>query len=785
MYLVDVVLPLPLYQSFFYLSKEFLIPGIRVLVPFRNHLLIGMVKDCLKVTEEELSTEIDYKWIEEPLDTSPLIPPTLFNFLDWVSQYYITPIGLVYKIALPPGVFSLPKRRIYLTEKGKKAIEEGYLPEEFSFIKRKGYNLKYFIKKTGISLKDINRFKEKEWIVIKAEFPKTKVPTETFIRLKDLAKIEEEFSKKEIISYLREKIEVPEKIIKRKFPLKEIKSLLEAGVLEKVEYPRIRKIMLSLEIPKKYELTPLQKEIFEGIKNLIIHGGFKPILLYGVTGSGKSFIYLEIIREILKIGGKVLVLVPEIALTTYMEMLLLNYFKEKIALLHSGLSPSERLSEWMRILNDEVDIIIGTRSAIFAPIKKLGLIIVDEEHDLSYKEETLACKYHARDLALIRGKLENIPVILGSATPSIKSFYFAKKGKYHLFMLKERPFASLPEIKFVESKPFKLISEELKKEIEKMLNKGKSVFLYLNRRGYAPLVECEECHYIWSCPNCGIPLTYHKEENSLLCHYCNFEISSLTVCPQCRGFKMKFKKAGTEKIEEEIKKIFPKVEVIRIDRDAVNTEKKLLQVLEKLYRTEPKIIVGTQMGVHGHNFPEVDLVSILKAEEGLFLPHYKSGERIFQLLMQAEGRAGRKREKGKVIFQSSIKDHYAIKYALKQDYEKFYEEEIKLRKRFLFPPFVRLVVIRIEGIKEEKVKEKCIEAKKYLENLFSEMKIKDTEIMGPAPCPFRKLKGFYRWHIILKTKNYKPINNILFKFLTNFKVVGLKLNVDIDPEDLL
>ncbi|HEA83766.1 MAG TPA: primosomal protein N' [Thermodesulfobacterium geofontis] len=785
MYLVDVVLPLPLYQSFFYLSKDFVIPGIRVLVPFKNYHLIGIVKECFEVTEKDLSPEIEYKWIEETLDSSPLVSFNLFSFLEWVSQYYIAPLGLVYKIALPPGVFSLPKKRIYLTEKGKEAVKEGYLPEEFSLIKKKGYDLKYFLRKTGFTMKQISEFKEKGWVVIKSEFPKAKIPTEAFIRIKSDLKLDEKILESEIVKYLKEKIKVPEKILKNRFSSKEIKRLIEKGVLERIEYPKIRKIMVSLEVPEKYQLTSSQKEIFEKIKKLFYQGGFKPILLYGVTGSGKSLIYMEVIREVLKNKKKVLVLVPEIALTTYMEMLLLNYFKNKIALLHSGLSPSERLGEWMRILKDEVDIVIGTRSAIFAPLSNLGLIIVDEEHDPSYKEENLACKYHARDLALIRGKMEDIPVILGSATPSIKSFYFAKKGKYHLFMLKERPFVSLPEIKFIENKKFLLISDELKREIEEVLIGGKSVFLYLNRRGYAPLVECEECHYIWSCPNCGIPLTYHKEEKLLLCHYCNFEVSALTLCPQCRGFKMKFRRAGTEKVEEEIKKIFPGIEVIRLDRDAVNTEKKLLQVLERLYKPEPKIIVGTQMGVHGHNFPEVNLVSILKAEEGLFLPHYKAGERTFQLLIQASGRAGRKKEKGKVIFQSAIREHYAIECALEQNYEKFYEEEIELRKKFLFPPFVRLAVIRIEGVKEDKVKEKCVEARKILEELFSQLNIKSVEILGPAPCPFRKLRGFYRWHIILKTKNYKAINSVLFKFLTKFKVSGFKFVIDIDPEDLL
>jgi primosomal protein N' (replication factor Y) len=784
MYLVDVVLPLPLYQSFFYLSEKFIIPGIRVLVPFKNYRLIGIVKDCFEVEENDLSSEIEYKWVEEILDTEPLLSPNLFPFLEWVSQYYLSPIGLVYKIALPPGVFSLPKKRIYLTEKGKEAIKKGMLPEKFSLVKKKGYSLKHFVKKTGFTIKQINEFKNKEWVSIKTEFPQAKIPTEVFIRLKE-TEFDKNYEENEIIHYLREKIEVPEKILKKRYSQKEIRRLLEKGILEKVEYPRIRKILLSLEVPKDYELTISQKEVFEGIMHLINKGGFSPILLYGVTGSGKSFVYIEVVKEILKRKKRVLVLVPEIALTTYMEMLLLSYFKNRIALLHSGLSPSERFGEWIRILRDEVEIVIGTRSAIFAPIKDIGLIIVDEEHDPSYKEENLTCKYHARDLALIRGKMENVPVILGSATPAVKSFYFAKKGRYHLFMLKERPFVSMPDVRFIENKTFKLISDELKKEIDEVLKKGKSVFLYLNRRGYAPLVECAECHYIWSCPNCGIPLTYHKEEKALICHYCNFEVSSLTLCPSCKGFKMKFKKAGTERIEEEIKKIFPNIEVIRLDRDAVNTERKLLQVLGRLYQSEPKIIVGTQMGVHGHNFPEVDLVSILRAEEGLFLPHYKAAERTFQLLIQAAGRAGRRKEKGKVFFQSSIKEHYAIECALEQNYEKFYEEEIRLRKKFLFPPFVRLAVIRIEGIKEDKVKEKCIEAKALLEKIFLEMNIENIEILGPSPCPFRKLRSFYRWHIILKTKDYKRLNTALFKFITKFKVAGLKFIIDIDPEDLL
>ncbi|WP_038057122.1 replication restart helicase PriA [Thermodesulfobacterium hydrogeniphilum] len=786
MYLNEVVLPLPLFQTFSYLSDVFLIPGIRVIVPFRNLKLVGIIKDCHEITEEDIKTsKIEYKKIEEVLDSEPIINYNLFPFLEWVSQYYLAPLGLVYKIALPSGVFNLPQKRIYLTQEGKEAIKKGYLPEIFSIIKRKGYHLKRFLKKANLSQKEILNYKDKGWIEIRYEFSQVKIPTEIFVKINPDLKDNKEIYKNEILVYLKEKGDIPEKILKKLFPKKEVNKLLKKGWLIKVEFPKMRRIILSFPIPEKYELTPYQKEVFKNIKVLLERGKFQPILLFGITGSGKSFIYLEAIKEILKKGKRVLVLVPEIALTNYMEMLLLNYFKRDIALLHSGLSPGERFNEWKRILKGEAQIVVGTRSAIFAPIDNLGLIVVDEEHDPSYKEEKLACKYHARDLALIRGKMENIPVILGSATPSIKSFYWAKKGKYHLFTLKERPYTTLPDIKLIENKKFSLISDKLKEEIEKILSEKKSVFLYLNRRGYAPLVRCEECHYIWSCPNCGIPLTYHKEDNKLLCHYCNFELNVFTVCPHCGGTKVKFQRAGTEKVEEEIRKLFPEVEIVRLDRDSVSTEKKLLQVLEKIYKEGAKIIVGTQMGVHGHNFPEVNLVGILRAEEGLLIPFYKAGERSFQLLIQAAGRAGRKKEKGKVIFQTFLVEHYVIKYALEQDYEGFYEEEIKLRKKFSFPPFCRLATIRIEGIKEEKVKEKSLEAKQILEEIILEENIKKVKILGPAPCPFRKLRGLYRWHFILKAYNYKDLNRILKKFLVSFKVAGLKIFFDIDPEELL
>lgn len=793
MYLTEVVFPLPLNQTFFYLSEKFIIPGVRCVVPFKNYKLIGIVINCKNASPEEikkLEESYKLKTVEEILDDHPIVPGKVFSFLKWVSDYYLCPLGLVLKVALPSGMFKLPQKRLFLTEKGKEALSQGEIPEIFSILKEKGYDLKKFLKKFKISNKEILQLKDREYLRIEYQFSQIALPKEVFVRLKEenLKTLKEKLSKKEkeVVDYVKEVGEVPIKILKNLFSSKYILQLLRKNILEKIEYPKTRKISFFGNIPNFYVLTPSQKFIVEEIKGLMKEKRFVPILLYGVTGSGKSLVYLEIIKEVLKEGKKVLILVPEIALTTYMEMLVLKNFKTCVALLHSGLSPGERFSEWKKILKNEADIVVGARSAIFAPLENIGLIIVDEEHDPSYKEENLPCKYNARDLALIRGQMENALVILGSATPSIKSFYFALQGKYKLFTLKERPYTELPEVKVIPNPGFKVLTDTLKEEISKVLQENKSVFLYLNRRGYAPLVRCEECFYIWECPNCGIPLTYHKEEDVLLCHYCEFRLQKITICPNCKGTKIKFLKAGTEKVEEEIRKVFKNVEIIRLDRDTVSTEKKLFTLLEKIYQKTPKIIVGTQIGVHGHNFPEVKLVGVIRAEEGLFIPSYKASERTFQLLVQASGRAGRQKEKGVAIFQTTLADHYVIKHAIDQNYEDFFREELRLRKLFLFPPFVKMAQIRIEGIKEQKVIEVSSKIKEKFLDILKEEKVEGLQILGPTPCPLRKLKSFYRWHLILKADTYKKINRILKKFYEqSLNIRGIKIIVDIDPEDLL
>lgn len=779
-YLLEVILPLPIFKSFHYLSSNYISPGTRVLVPFGKQKAVGIVYAVHHPEEVKISLEIEYKEIEEVLDSHPLYPQSLFPFLEWVSNYYLTPLGLVFKIALPSGTFKIPIRKITLTPEGKKALKEGKLPPSLEKLSNKKLSLKNFLRSTKIKLRKIREWESLGWIKLITDIPKINLPMEVFFRLKK--PLPESLA--ELLGDLfQESFELPELKLKELLTPREIKRLLKEGYLERIELPKVKKIALSYEIPENYRLTPSQEKIFQKLRDALRENSFKPFLLYGVTGSGKSLIYLEIIKEALALNKKVLFLLPEIALTHYMERLLYQFFKEKIALLHSTLTPHQRFSEWIKILEGKAKIILGTRSAIFAPVENLGIIIVDEEHDPSYKEEKLPCKYNARDLALVRGKNEGALVILGSATPSIKSYYLAKTGKYELLHLNERPFVRMPVTKKLILKSPSLITQEAQREIEKTLLSGRSVFVYLNRRGYAPIVQCIECYYIINCPNCGIPLTYHRDEEALLCHYCAFKASIHIVCPNCKRGKWKFIRYGTERIEEEMKKLFPGVEVIRFDRDITTSEKRLKELFERLYSPQPKIIVGTQMGVHGHNFPQVNLVVVLRAEEGLFLPHYKSSERTFQLLIQAEGRAGRKDERGMVLIQTSLPDHYVIKFALKQDFEAFFQEEIKKRQKYNFPPFKKLALFYFEGTKEEKLSQVAVDLKEKLEKTKAELDLK-VDILGPSPCPMRKLRGIYRWQILLKSDTYRDLHKLLSPF-KELKFSGIKVELEIDPESLL
>jgi len=788
-YLVEVLYPQPVAKSYHYLSKSSLQPGQRVLVRIRGSLTVGLVYKCEVLTLDKLSPNIKYKEIEEVLEDYPIYPESLFPFLERVANYYLTPLSLVLKAALPSGLFKVPTKRLCLTPYGRSLVLQREDLAILRILLDKELSLREFLRRASLSRNEIKKLESQGILNIKTKLSASRFSKERIVRVRKREELPPEL--KELFE---ETDELPYNLLVKKLNARKIKGFVKEGYLEIYEIPRLRKINLMAEDIVSHALTPLQQRVAEGIWEKVQSFTFQPILLYGITGSGKTLVYLELIKRVLAEGKNVLVLLPEIVLTSYMERQILRRFEGEVAVLHSALPPSQRLAEWMRILRGEARVVIGTRSAVFAPVENLGLIIVDEEHDPSYKEENFAPRYQARDVALMRGSLYGIPVLLGSGTPSVKSFYFAKKGKYHYFELLERPKTLPPEVKLVENRSFSLFTKEALAQIEKTLFAGKSVFVFLNRRGYAPLVRCEDCHYVFTCPNCELPLTYHLGDKALKCHHCFFEISSGILCSHCGSGYIKYLRAGTERVEEELKRHFPTFDIVRFDRDSAGSEKRLNELIGRLYSPHPKIIVSTQMGVHGHNFPRVSLVVVLRAEEGLLIPTYKSTERAFQLIMQALGRAGRKDERGTVLLQTAFPEHYVIKYALAQDYKGFFEEEIRRRKDFVYPPFVRLAVLKLSGVKEEKVVEVGEVLWRELEKVRKERGL-NCLVYPPAPAPLRKLRGLYRWHILIKSSRHEYLRELLSSGVLlsprasarglPFKIHGIKVELDLDPEDLM
>lgn len=542
------------------------------------------------------------------------------------------------------------------------------------------------------------------------------------------------------------------------------------------------------------ELNNYQKMAFERIREAIVEGRHRVFLLFGVTGSGKTEVYMRAISCAIELGKAVIILVPEISLTPQYSSRFRGRFGELVAIIHSRMSASERFRNWLDIKKGRKKIIIGPRSSIFAPVEDLGLIIIDEEHDPSYKQEE-GVRYHARDMGILRGRIWNIPVVLGSATPSVETYFRAKKGEFELIRLPERvekrplPDVEIVDLKKEEKKGF--ISERLKVALQENWEKRGQSLLFLNRRGFAPFLFCKDCGWSYRCPACSIPLTYHHKEKIMLCHYCNYQVETPAICPSCHGFRVSFSGAGTERIATEIKGILPWSRVRRMDRDSTRQKDSHIKIFEEMESGRIEILVGTQMITKGHDYPALTLVGVIWADMSLSFPDFRAGERTFQLLTQVAGRSGRGDIKGKVILQTYRADHPIILFARDQDYEAFYEWEIKQRKALGYPPFKTIALIRFVGKDEGKVLKIASETKqKALETVedFSELK-RDIELLGPAPCPYTKLRGKYRWQILIKAKNKESLDKFLRLLISDLiyeKHSGsVKIQVDIDPVNTL
>ena len=569
------------------------------------------------------------------------------------------------------------------------------------------------------------------------------------------------------------------RVLKSSIKSSVVSTLIKKNVLKEVSEEVYRLNNEEKVADQKINLTSEQELVFNKIKESV--NQFQPFLLFGVTGSGKTLVYIKIIEYVLHFNKEVIVLVPEISLTPQIVSRFKKKFGNLIAILHSGLSAGEKYDEWRKIERGEVKIVIGARSAIFAPFKNLGLIVIDEEHSDSYKQENNP-KYSTIDIALWRAKYHNCCVVLGSATPSIESYVRAKNNIYTLLEMKNRYNNNFPDIHLINMRDsikngYKIISKELFDAINLRLERHEQTIILLNRRGYATNVTCHDCGYVVKCKYCDIPLTYHKSSNTLRCHYCGYALPLVKTCPVCKSKNIDYFGLGTQRLEEELNRMF-KARIVRMDVDTTSKKGAHEKIIKDFLEQKYDILLGTQMIAKGLDFPNVTLVGVINGDATLNMPDFRSGERTFQLLNQIAGRSGRATKKGEVYIQAFNTDHYSIVLATKNDYETFAREELLIRKTLKYPPFYNLLIIKVLGKNEENVISECNKCIAYLNSNIKE----NVYILGPAPAYIPKINNIYYYQITLKYKNTKDIikeMHYLNKIYSNNKLV--KIEIDFNP----
>jgi primosomal protein N' (replication factor Y) len=801
---IDVAVALPVAQTYTYGVPDHYAGladvGKRVLIPFGHRRVTGYI---LGPRTEVASREI--KPIEDILDEGPLFHADLIPFFKWIADYYLYPIGEVIKIALPKGLNLYETTCIQITAVGREVLKEfnrkASEHELLTFL-TKGPGLLTDIKKKWPDLTSphLTAMEKRNWIVETKALRggRVKPKKEKYLRIgsSDIEFAKLSRPRKEIIRFLKAGGEKSLRELKSVVPTapRLINSMAASGHLKIVEKQIFRD---PFGEPIALDEAPVLTEEQAKVSTAVITSlekGYKTYLLAGVTGSGKTEVYMQIAAEILSRKRTVLVLVPEIILISQVERRFRARFGDSIAVLHSGLSAGGRLDQWLRIHSGKAPIVIGTRSAVFAPLSDLGLIVVDEEHDASYKQDNLL-RYNARDLAVVRAKLNNCVAILGSATPSVESCFNAERNKFAEVNLKKRVEERLlPDIKVVDLRKIKdrrgarrFISDELFDAMKETISRGEQVLLFLNRRGFASFPVCGSCGESVKCKNCDISLTLHKQDNAFKCHYCGFGRSANSRCNGCGSSKIRLLGLGTEKIEADVRKLFPGAITVRMDRDTTRRKGTILKMLKDLRHHAVDILVGTQMVAKGHDFPGITLVGIICADLSLSFPDFRAGERTFQLLAQVAGRAGRGEAPGKVVLQTYSPDHFSIQTAEKQDLKAFYREEIVFRKTLKYPPFSRMVHLKISandhllaGRYAMSIGEKCKELKNR-ERRFD----RTIEILGPLEAPLARIANRFRWQILLKSPEVKTLHDFIHRLVSenkkDFRHRRVNVVVDVDP----
>uniref|UniRef100_A0A7V2ZI04 Replication restart protein PriA n=1 Tax=Ignavibacterium album TaxID=591197 RepID=A0A7V2ZI04_9BACT len=818
----EVVFALPFRKAFTYEIpaelKKFVKEGVRVVAPFGKRTLTGFVIKVSRTTQ----VKDEIKQIREVLDDEPIFNKTLLKFYEWISEYYLCSLGEALKLLVPHGTEVESKRKIsidkqfvlqLLQKESKKTTLRYKILQELSTREQITFSaLQKAVGKKNIYSHIRNLVEEGAVTIIdEIEGAKVKPKKVKYVRLakdiKELYSSLPELDRKSpkqvklllvLIEAKGKSIPVAELLHKTETSKAALDSLEKKGFVEIFEKEVDRRYKEHYEeVHQELVLTEQQRNVFDEISPKIKESVFQAYLLHGVTGSGKTQVYIELAKVALEQNKSVLILVPEISLTPQITSRFYNNFGDLVTVLHSRMSAGERFDSWRRIHKGKSRIVVGARSALFAPMNKIGLIVVDEEHDASYKQQDMIPKYNARDSAVVLGSIHNCPVVLGSATPSVESRYNAEIGKYKLLTLPLRiDDAKLPSITLInvnverkKGRMDNIFSKTLLDKIEDRLKKKEGVIILQNRRGFSTQIYCEDCGEIEMCSNCSVPMVFHINRNTIQCHYCGLEKPVPNACTHCGSINIKYFGTGTERVEDELQFYFPDARISRIDSDSITRKSYLSNLLLSFGKGEIDILVGTQMVSKGLDFSRVTLVGVISAETTLWLPDFRADERTFQLLTQVAGRAGRSKIAGEVIIQTQNEKHFALQKVLQNDYDGFYKREIIERERLGYPPFTRLALIETKDKSDQKAKGAATDFRKALKKYDKHLKISE-----PTTALIYKLKGFYRYHILIKSsRKSDPAGKLLRKAVleayTEFNRLSryrdVKLFYDIDPQSIM
>ncbi len=810
----EVAVPVHVFQTFIYRLKLWMrsdaCVGSRILVPLGRTGVTGYIVALHQELNPNASlAESDIKDAENLLDSVPVCTPEVLEITRWVSEYYGSPWGEVIKASLPPGISPTIKQFLTLTDEGRSQnlqstvsdkLDERVLAaiasadeipidglsalapkmqlarvlrnlEQRGFVRR--------IQRSGLFVKEKQR---------RAVHLLTPAPT--------IDSTKTTHAQQRILKALSHHQTMLLKDVLKTAGVgaSAVNTLARKGVLEIFDQSVRRDPLEDTAIPdvQHHRLTDEQLSVLDKIEEQLRVSSYAAFLLHGVTGSGKTEVYIRAMRNALKLGRSAMMLVPEIALTPVFSRQLRADFGDQVAIFHSSLPKGERFDEWMRVKTGAARVVIGTRSAVFAPVKNLGLVIIDEEHESTYRQQD-SPYYHGRDTAIVRAQKESATVVLGSATPSLESFHNARSGKYQYLELPSRianrpmAVAQIIDMRDVFSRHGRprVFSDELLEAIRENQRRKEQSIILLNRRGFSSFVLCRSCGETIQCPNCDVTLTYHRGERAIICHYCNHRQPAPLQCPNCERNYIHYVGEGTEQIEDLLGNLFPELRIARIDRDTTSRRSQFEKSLLDFGEGRLDMLVGTQMLAKGHDFPNVTLVGVVSVDAGLALPDFRAAERTFQLITQVAGRAGRGERSGRVLIQTYHPDHYALRHACAQDYAAFYNEEIRYRQNHLYPPFVAIAMLLLHGKDLNRLRTDAVELRKELDLANQD---RTCRVLGPAPAPLARLKSEHRIQILIKSRNRRQLRAVTDAGLKAMIDRGLNprsVNLEIDPVSIM